>query len=227
MKVKVSVAKNRLYFKVSKKMSKRILDKLYTEVRFCVADLQPGFHVIADYSESNLIQLNGIPTYRKLMNYLINNGVGEVVRVVGDKSLLYKQVINLTARICGYKPHYTDSLEEAEKIVEAVLKREDLRFHYSELPSAKYIIDETRGTGRFLNLSTGGCAIDSASICPPQDSEITVMMTFNDQESDLHEFTIKARVVRANEDEFSAEFHPFEDKERLLSCLLRQTEHEL
>lgn len=44
-----TLKKNRLYLKMAGEMSKRELEKLYTEVRFCVADLQPSFNVIADY----------------------------------------------------------------------------------------------------------------------------------------------------------------------------------
>jgi hypothetical protein len=229
MKVKADLAKNRLYLKMTGEMSKKELEKVYTEVRFCVADLQHSFSVIADYSESNLVKLNGLSTYRKLMNYLIKNGVGEVVRVIEDKSLLYKQVRNLSARICGYKPSYARSLEEAEKILNASIKRKGLRFHYSDLPSAEIIVNDTKGTGQLLNLSTSGCAVGTASICPSVGEDIIVKMVFSRQDDSLHDFTIKARVVRTNEIEFAAEFQDFEDeqKDQLLSCLLRETEREL
>lgn len=229
MKVKIDIVKNRLYLNISGEMSKRELEKVYTEVRFCVADLQPSFNVIADYSKSNLIKLNGISTYRKLMNYLINHRVGEVVRVVDGKSILYKQVTNLTSRICGYKPSYANSLEEAEKILDALMKRKGLRFHYSELPPAEYIVNDTIGTGHILNISNTGCAIGSASISPSVDAHITVEIAFSGQDGALHEFTIKARVVRTDENEFAAEFQDFEDdeKDRLFNCLLRESEREL
>lgn len=229
MKVKVDLAKNRLYLQISGGLSKKELEKLYTEVRFCVADLKPGFNVIADYSESTLIQLNGISTFRKLMNYLIKSGVGEVARVVDGKCLLFKQVQNLSSRICGYKPFYARSLEEAEKILDESMKRNGLRFHCSELPPAEYIVNDTKGTGHILNLSTSGCAIGSVSIPPALDADITVIIVFSAQNSSRQEFTVKARVVRTNDNGFAAEFQDFDEdqRDRLLYCLLRETEREL
>jgi hypothetical protein len=229
MKVKVDLARNRLYLEISGGLSKRELEKLYTEVRFCVADLQPGFNVIADYSESNLIQLTGISIYRRLMNYLIRSGVAEVARVVDGKSLLFKQVQNLSSRICGYKPFYAQSREEAERILDESMKRSGLRFHYSELPPAEYMVNDTIGTGDILNLSISGCAIGSVSIPPALDADMTVKITFGGQNGSRHEFTIKAHVVRTNENGFAVEFQDFDEdqKDRLLYCLLRETEREL
>ena len=229
MKVKADLKKNRLYLKMAGEMSKRELEKLYTEVRFCVADLQPGFNVIADYTDSNLVRLNGISTYRKLMNFLIKNGVGEVVRIVESKSLLYKQVRNLSLRICGYKPYYAHNLAEAEKTLDTSMQRKGLRFHYSLLPSVEYTVNETKGAGQLLNLSTSGCAVGKASICPSVDEEIIVNMAFSRKDGSLNNFTIKARVVRTNESEFAATFQDFDDeqKERLLNCLLCEAEREL
>ncbi len=104
-----------------------------------------------------------------------------------------------------------------------------LRFHYSELPSTDYIVKDTNATGQLLNLSTRGCAVRTASLCPSVDEDIIVKMVFSWQDGSLHEFTIKARVVRTNENEFAAEFQDFEDeqKDQLLNCLLRETEREL
>ena len=51
LKVKADIIENRLYFKFSGKAEKDDLDKLYTDVRFLVADLTPGFDVIKDFSE--------------------------------------------------------------------------------------------------------------------------------------------------------------------------------
>ena len=229
MKVKVDFAKNRLYLKMSGEMSKKDLEKLYTDVRFSVADLQPGFTVIADYSESSLIKLSGISTYRRLMNYLIKSSVGEVVRVVEDKSILSKQVKNLSSRICSYKAIYSNKLTEADAILDASMKRKGLRFHFSSLHSAEFIANDIHDTGQLLNLSTSGCAISCTSECPPFGEDIRVKLAFACQNNSLHEFTIKGRVVRAKINEFAVEFQDFEEeqKEKLLNCLFHEIEHEI
>ncbi len=229
MKVKVDIAKNRLYLKITGELSKNEFEKLYTEVRFCVADMQPNFNVIVDYSASNIIYLNGISTYRKLMNYLIRNGVGRVARVVDEKSLLYKQVTNLSSRICGYKPLYTCNIEAAEKLLDESINRNGLRFYFTAPPVAEYIFNDTKNFGHITNISISGCAIGSASMSPPVDTEITIKMTLSGQNRTMHEFMIKSMVVRMNEDEFAVEFRDFDDDKRnqLLSLLLQETEREI
>ena len=229
MTVRADVANNRLYIKLSGVITKREWQKIYTEIRFIVPDLRPGYHVIADYSESNLARLDGITAYRKLINYLIKNGVAEVVRIIDDKSLLYQQVKNLSSRICSYKPLYALSLEEAEQKIAASKRRNGLRFHYNDLPTAIYRFDDVEGKGRILNLSTSGCAIGSASIIPATGADISILIEFSGPEGTQKEFIIKARVVWVDDEGFALEFHSLSDdkKEELLECLLSQTEREI
>ncbi len=87
LKVKNNIKKNRLYFTFSGKPTKEEMDRLYTDVRFNVSDLKQGFDVISDFSKCELVHLNGIKTFIKIMNYLLVNGVGEVVRVINENSL--------------------------------------------------------------------------------------------------------------------------------------------
>ncbi len=229
MKVKADLAKNRLYIKMSGVITKKEYEKLYTEVRFCVADLLPSFNVIADYSECNFAQLTGMSVYRKLMNYLIKNEVSEVVRVVSDDSLLYKQVNNLSSQICGYKPIYTKSIEEAEKRLDSSKKRRGLRFHDSALPLVEYYVEDKKFTGPILNISTSGCAIGLASKSPSVDENVTIKIAFNNKNIFPYEFKIKTQVVRTSENEFAVEFRDLEgdQKDNLLKCLLHETERDL
>ncbi len=115
LKVKADISKNRLYFTISGQAVKKEMDKLYTDVRFCVADLRPGFDVISDLSECNIGHLSGVPTFRKIMNFLITKEVGDVVRIIKGKSLIFKQVLNLSSRICGYKPIMYPLLKKQKK----------------------------------------------------------------------------------------------------------------
>jgi hypothetical protein len=66
MKVTADRGKNRLYIKLSGKISKDEMNKLYTDVRFSVADLQPGFGVISDFTECSLAHLAGVSTFKKM-----------------------------------------------------------------------------------------------------------------------------------------------------------------
>ncbi len=100
-KVITDIEKNRLYITISGRVSKKDLTKLYTDVRFGVGDLQPGFDVITDLSECKLAALSGIPTFLKITNYLIDNNVGQVIRVLKKNSLIFRQALNLAAKRTG------------------------------------------------------------------------------------------------------------------------------
>lgn len=114
LKVKVDIPKNWLIFHYSGQINKKQLNSLYTDVRFCVADLKPGFHVISDFSQCSLANLNCIPVLSKIMNYLIENKVAEVIRIIQEGSLIHTQLTNYSIRRQGYKPTYVRSFREAE-----------------------------------------------------------------------------------------------------------------
>ena len=48
------IKRNGLYITLSCDPSKKVLDKVYTDVRFCVADLKSGFDVVTDLSQCTL-----------------------------------------------------------------------------------------------------------------------------------------------------------------------------
>jgi PilZ domain len=229
MKAKADLEKNRLYLKISGKTSKKELEGLYTEIRFCVADLKPGFGVISDLSECNLGHLSGVSTLKKIMNYLVKNGVGEVVRVINGQSLLFKQVLNLSAKIGGYLPVYVSTVEEAEEKLDASMKRNALRFYFNDLPPVDYFINDVRATGRILNLSTGGCTLGSVSKNPAVGEDVLIVIIFTAQDDLPEEFKIKSQVIRTEGDGFAAEFKDLADEQtdRLWQCLQRESEREL
>lgn len=229
MRVKTDISQNRLYIKVKGQITKREYEKIYTDVRFSVADLKAGFNVIVDYSESNIVQLSGMSTFRKLMNYLIKNGVGEVVRVVNDESLLYKQVKNLSQHICGYKPSYVRTIEEAETILASSKRRREIRFHANTLPSVEYSIKSQVSTGKIVNISTSGCAIKTNSQCPPIDENTTLTFSFKQAPDTENTFKFLSRVVSTNDTEFAVEFVDLkkDQQDRLLNCLLQEIDRDL
>lgn len=229
LKVVSNIGKNRLYFTISGKVTKKEVDSFYTEVRFCVADLEPSFDVISDFSECKLAHLGVIPTFRKIMGYLITSGVGEVVRVMPDKCIFCNQIMQLAARSQGYSPICVFTLEEAEDILENSVKRNGLRFHLHPLP-VEYVIDDTKGEGHILNISTSGfAAVALTTLHLSVDMEMKIQFAFVQQENSPNIFKVKARVVRVEDDAFAAEFKDLEDeqKEQLWKCLVYESEREI
>jgi hypothetical protein len=228
MKVKADRDKNRLYIKISGKISKAEMDKLYTNVRFCVADLQPGFGVISDFTECSLAHLAGVSTFKKIMSYLIRNGVGEVVRLINGDSLLFKQFINLSSKMSGYIPVYVSSPEEAEIRLDTPIRRNGIRFRFNNLPPTHFFLNGAKGKGKIRNISVSGCKVGSASLCPSVDEEILIFVRFNAQGTSQNEFEFRARVVRIDDDGFAVEFKDLSNDQRdqLWQCLLLEFDHE-
>lgn len=116
-KVTADINKNRLFIELTGIIRKKELKALYTDVRFSVADLKPGFDVITDLRASTIGQLSGISEFKKIMQFLISNQVGTTIRVVGKTSLILKQVTRITKSISGYSPIYVSTIEEAEELL--------------------------------------------------------------------------------------------------------------
>ncbi len=228
LKVKADIGKNRLYFKISGPAVKKELDKLYTDVRFCISDLKPGFDVISDLSECSLAHLSGVPTFRKIMNYLLEHGVGQVVRVIDGKSLIFKQILNLSSRICGYRPIYASTLEEAEEKLEKSIKRNGIRFNINNLP-VDYMANGASGKGSILDLSTSGCAIGSTTLPVSDGEEISLKVIFKEKDDPEDEFIFQAKVVRVEDTSFAAEFRGLDEqrKDLLWKCLLNESQRDI
>jgi hypothetical protein len=229
MKVKADIRKNRLHLEISGKISKQELDKMYTDVRFCVADLQPGFSVINDLTACTLGHLTGIPTFKKIMGYLVKNGVGEVVRIINTDSLIFKQISNLSSQITSYLPIYVSSMQEAEEKLDKAVSRNGLRFHFFNPLLIQYVINESEEEGRILNISITGCKVGETTMVPSLDDEITLVIEFDKGETAANSFQITARVVRLDYDGFAVAFQAFDDaeKNRLWQCLLQKFENDL
>jgi hypothetical protein len=227
LKATASIAQNRLYITIAGKLTKKNIDKLYTDIRFCVADLTPGFDVVNDISECTLAALSGIPTFKKITNHLITSRVGKIIRVIDEQKTVVKQVINFASKVQGYSVIYVSSLEEAENKLVQSQRRVGLRFYlHSQL--VKYRLGETDGEGYISEISTSGCAIKSATLMPAVDDSISFATTFNKQENLIENFEILARVVRIEEESFSIKFETLDDeqKESLWERLVHESQLE-
>lgn len=115
---KTDSSRNRLYIKIVGTPSRKEVESLYTDIRFCAADLAEGFDVITDLRDCSLVPLGGMTTYMKIVNFLVSNKVTRVVRILNRNSLLFRQIINLADRIQDYQVTVVYSLEEAEAELE-------------------------------------------------------------------------------------------------------------
>ncbi len=116
-KVRIDVANNRIYITLSGTINKRKVEKIYTDIRFGVQDLQTGFDVITDLRECRVGHLAGLSTFKNIMDYLALNGVSRTIRVVGKSKIIFKQMAKITQLVSGYTPICVDSMEEAEQLL--------------------------------------------------------------------------------------------------------------
>lgn len=114
--VSANIKRNRLDITLRGAISKKEAERIYTDIRFCTSDLEPGFAVITDLTEASLGHLAAIGTFRKITKYLAEKQVGPVIRVVGQASIIFRQIAKLSSE-ASYKPKYTKTREEAEQLL--------------------------------------------------------------------------------------------------------------
>ncbi len=230
-KVVVKIEKNRLYIAISGRLDKKQLEALYTEIRFCVADLKPGFSVITDLSDCTVAALGGIQTFRKITNYLLTNKVGRVVRVVDKEMLVLRQLLNFTSKITGYKADLFYNLEEAETALMDSERRDDLRFVLHD-QNVEFSVNGVNGKGVIDDISTSGCAIKTTDKVPQLQDKLILVTEFTNQENMLNVLKHQSTVVWVEEACFGVRFEDMGNEvkmqlwERLVhesSCDLPQT----
>lgn len=186
---------------------------MYTDVRFCVADLRPGFGVITDLTACTFGHLNGITVFRKIMAYLIANQAGEVVRVVGKMSILFKQLIRIATRFQVYKPVYVDTLLQAEERFENATGRNGLRFlmHRRQI---EYSAKERDGQGYLVDISVSGCAVQTPTVALSTNEEISLVIPLHQDNENISSFRLRAKVVRVEEALFAVQFLDLDDEQQ-------------
>lgn len=125
-KVRSDIKKNRLYIIFDIDVKKNDVEQIYTDIRFGVADLQPGFSVINDLSNASIGHLSGASTFKRISDFLCSKEVGRVIRVIGGSSLLFRQISKLSDSISGYKPEYVESIEAAEQLLDNEMKSSEI-----------------------------------------------------------------------------------------------------
>ena len=115
--VYADIPKNRLYIVLKGMVTRKETEGLYTDIRFIVSDLTPGFNVITDMTEGRIGHLSGVPVFKKIADYLLASEVGTIVRVTGEQTVMSKQLRKLTELIQGYTPVYVTSMDEVESVL--------------------------------------------------------------------------------------------------------------
>ena len=206
------IARNRLYLTMSGNIDTKSLQKLYTDIRFCVCDIQPGFDVIEDTSECNLLYVTSLPVYKKIIDYLISKKVGRVIRIIRNESVFRKQFVNFAQKIQCYKAMYAQGIEEAEESLKMSDRRNGLRFKLYG-PVVEFKTKNESGKGFLIDISTSGCAIDSPTLPLSIDTEILLSLIFSEHDSLTSNFSINAKVVRIHDGTFGVQFLDF-DKDK-------------
>ena len=223
VKAVVNLKKNRLNMTISGYIGTKDLDKLYTEIRFCVPDLKKGFEVVCDISQCNLIYITGLPIYKKIIDFLISHNVGEIVRVVKSSHVSCHQIKNFTERIDCYCSMYAKSQTEAEDKLENLVKRDGIRFHLNGMV-VKYSFNNETREANLVDISTSGCAVNSCTVSLVAGAVIEIIFSFDQQEKLPAVFQIQAEVVRTTVNAFAVKFLKLSDehKEQLYQQLVRE-----
>lgn len=112
--VSASLKENVLYISLYGTVSKKEVEKIYTDIRFCVPDLRPGFSIITDLTHCRIGHLSGITTYKKIMAFLVENRVGQIIRVVGRGQVIFNQLSKLSSNNQNYRTTYVSTMADAE-----------------------------------------------------------------------------------------------------------------
>ncbi len=226
-KIKANISENRMYITASGKIKRKTLDNIYTEVRFCVADLKPGFTVVTDLSECTVAELSGLPVFRKIVNYLIENKVGRVVRIVDEENVVLKQLLNYAAQVQGYQAELYSSMDEAKEALESPYDRLDLRITLYEQP-IEYTINDEQYSGELNDLSASGCSVVVEEHLSIGD-QINCRIPFAPHEGLLETFEIGGEIVWVKEGMFGVQFLEMDDdaKEQLWQRLVHESKCDL
>jgi len=227
--IRPDIKKNTLHLKITEKLLKKeIVERLYTDLRFAVADLSPGFTVVADYSECTLGNLDSMPVFGKVMHYLVLQGVGEVVRVMPDPNLFYKQMKNMTARSSGYHPVIVSCNEEMETKLGSLIHRCGIRLHPLR-HLARFEGDNCNGEGLIQDISISGCALLNVPIRPQLGEKIQLFFDLPSQNEETMVFAMSSEVVRIAESGFAVKYSEEDEGKRkeFWSCLVQLCQREI
>jgi len=210
-KAAIDIEKNRLIITMAGHVDEKSITKLCVDVRSCVTELKQGFEVINDLSQCSFIHLTGLTIYKKMIDHIIFNRAGEMIRIIDDNNISSKQVKRLSEKINCYKPIYAKNHKEAVENLESVFRRKSIRFSIHKL-NFEYEVRKKIGKGILTDISTSGCAIESPTINLSPRSKPLITLNFDNHETLPSVFTLRSTVVRSGENMFAVKFTNLEDE---------------
>ena len=212
-KVTADLKRNRLNITISSTADKKEAQKIFTDIRFCVPDLKPGFDIVTDFTHCTVAYLSAISTMQQIMAYLTTHRPGNIVRVVGEMTLVFKQLLRFVTRFQSYTPIYVNTLAEAEELLVNLTKRKGLRFQISG-HQVEYTIDQKEGKGHLVDISVSGCAVQGLAMPLSVEQVISIVIPVNHGDDLPSLFTFKAKVIRVEDDLFASQFLDLEETQK-------------
>ena len=204
-KAVADIEKNRLVITMAGHVDEKSITKLCHDVRSCVTELKQGFEVINDLSQCSFIHLTGLTIYKKIIDCLILNKVGEMIRVIDNNNISSRQIKRLSEKINCYKPAYAKSNKEAIDTLKYVYKRKEIRFQIHKL-KIEYESHGKTGIGVIADISTIGCAVESHNIILEPRTKPVISLTFDNNETIQSNFILNSTVLRSDEKMFAVKF---------------------
>lgn len=227
-KTSANIKKNRLYVEISGSADEQSLDNLFSEFKSCVSILEPGLKVIVDLTQCSVIYVKGLMIYKKIIDYLVQKKVSEIVRIINKENVSYNQLIRFTDKIQSYKVIYAYSMEQAEEKLENLKFIDGIRFKLNR-PKIKLYFDEKILDGNILYISVSGSAIEVSTVGILVDSICLLEIHFEDCENLESIFKIQTSVVRVGENMLATRFIDFQgkDQEKLYARLAFEVGREI
>lgn len=125
-KVRVDIKENILHIIVSGRIRAKNLESIYTDIRFGVADLKPGFAVITDMTEASIAHLSCISVFTKITTFLQASKVGPVFRITSKDGIILNQILRATASLQDYPIMYVAGVEEAKAEIHKIRQQESV-----------------------------------------------------------------------------------------------------
>ncbi len=225
-KVRIDISNNRIYCTFARKSTAQELAEMSADIQRLVPELKPGFDVVEDMSRCHLFQLAALPTLRKIMHYLVNNGAREVIRIVDRQSTLFRQFTNLSMRLRSYKPIYVNSPAEADDLLDQAQRRSGLRFDLNDTWIAVHTDTEVFN-GKTVDISASGCAVMTDAEPLPVGTTVRIKLPMKNENNVTLAFEISATVVRIFAGGFAVHFMELDGttKNEFMNCLIHELQH--